>query len=735
MQTVGVSAPRLDGVEKVTGQAIYTGDIQLPGMAYAKMLTSPLPHARIASIDASEARQAPGVLAVLTPDQLQDIDPYYGNTVKDRPILAMERVRYQGEPVAAVVARDERAAERAVGLIQVAYDELPLAADIDAALAADAPLLHASNVCHEYHYDWGDVEAGFAASDHVFEDTFTFPMVYHYALEPHTAIAHYTPQGVTVWTSAQHPFQVRAELARMFHLPLQRVQVIVPYVGGGFGSKSYTKIEPLAVSLSRAAGCPVRLALSVEEAFKTTRRHAARCAIKTGVMRDGAFVARHCRVELDTGAYADNGPLVCQRAGDRIPGPYRFPHLQVDSYAIYTNTTPAGSFRSIGAPQAAWASESQVDMIAAALGMDPLALRLKNLVAKGEEARRGMRPLDGSPAEGLSRAAEAIGWSQAPTPGVKRGKGLGCNVSNVGSVPSSTAIARLHADGGLTLMVGTTEIGQGSRVVLAQIAAQVLDIPLDQVSVVASDTSMAPYDRSTGSSRSTTLMGLAVQGAAQEVQAQLLELAARHFNAGPEVLTMRDGQVYRQDVGVAFGDLVQEEFGRGAGELIGRGYVSPRRNGGALMQAPVFWEIGIAAVEVEVDETTGALRLPQYVSVADVGKAIHPQQCEGQDEGAVMQGIGHTCFEAMSYEAGHLLNPNLIDYRVPTFGDIPDQFDSILIENEDGPGPFGAKGLGEGGIVAAAPAIANAIYQATGARIMSLPLTPERVWRALRERS
>ncbi len=700
------------------------------------MLSSPLPHARILSIDAAEAHRVPGVVTVLTPDQLHDIDPYYGTTVKDRPILAMGKVRYQGEPVAAVVAVDERTAERAVGLIQVAYEELPVAADIDTALAEDAPLLHASNLCHEYHYDWGDAEAGFAGSDHVFEDTFTFPMVYHYALEPHTAIAAYTPQGITVWTSAQHPFQVRAELARVFDFPLQRVQVIVPYVGGGFGSKSYTKIEPLAVSLSRAAGRPVRLALSVEEAFKTTRRHAARCTIKTGVMQDGTFVARHCQVELDTGAYADNGPLVCQRAGDRVPGPYRFPHLQVDSYAVYTNTTPAGSFRSIGAPQAAWASESQVDMIAAALNLDPLALRLKNLVAKGEEVRRGMRPLDGSPEEGMRRAADAIGWGEVPTqvPGVKRGVGLGCNVSNVGSVPSSTAIVRMHVDGSLTVMVGTTEIGQGSRVVLAQVAAQVLGVPLERVNVLASDTSIVPYDRSTGSSRSTTLMGLAVQRAAQDVQTQLLDLAAQHFNSNSEAFIIDGGQVVHRDVSVSFSDLIQEEFGRGAGELIGRGYVSPRQHGGALMQAPVFWEIGIAAVEVEVDEATGVLRLPQYVSVADVGKAIHPQQCEGQDEGAVMQGLGHTCFEAMHYEAGHLLNPNLIDYRVPTFSDLPDHFHSILIENEDGPGPFGAKGLGEGGIVAAAPAIANAIYQATGVRIKTLPLTPERVWRALHNR-
>lgn len=736
METVGVSVPRLDAVEKVTGQATYVGDIQLPGMMHAKVLPSPLPHARITHIDATAAQQLPGVAAVLTRDQLRDIDPYYGAVVRDRPILAMDKVRYQGEPVAAVAAVDEATAHKALTLIRVTYEELPVLVDIETALAADAPRIHTSNLCHQYHYDWGDVEAGFAQADHVFEDTFTFPMVYHYALEPHTAVAHYTPQGITVWATAQHPFQVRADLARMFALPLQRVQVIVPYVGGGFGSKSYTKIEPLVVSLSRAAGGPVRLALSVEEAFKTTRRHAARCTIKTGVRQDGTFVARQCRVLLDTGAYADNGPLVCQRAGDRIPGPYRFPHLDVSSYAVYTNTTPAGSFRSIGAPQAAWASESQVDMIAAALGIDPLEVRLKNLVTRGEEVRRGMRPLDGDPAMGLRQAARAIAWGtvHADPPGVKRGKGLGCNVSNVGSVPTSTAIVRMHVDGSLTVMVGTTEIGQGSRGVLAQVTAEELGVPVAQVTVVASDTAIVPYDRSTGSSRSTTLMGLAVQAAAQEVQTQLLTLAARHFERAPDALVVRQGRVYDQDDGVTFSELIQEEFGRDAGELIGRGYVSPRQHGGRLMQSPVFWEVGIAAVEVEVDEETGVVRLPRYISVADVGKAINPQQCEAQDEGAVMQGIGHTLFEAMHYEAGQLLNPNLIDYRVPTFSDVPALFHTILVENEDGPGPFHAKGLGEGGIVAVAPAVANAIYHATGVRITELPLTPERVWRALHTR-
>lgn len=735
METIGVSVPRLDAVEKVTGQATYVGDLKVPGMLHAKVLPSPLPHARIISMDTTEAARLPGVVAVLTPEQLQDIDPYYGAVVRDRPLLAMQKVRYQGEPVAAVAAVDEATAHRALSLIQVDYEELPVVGDTDAALALGASCIHASNICHEYHYDWGDVEAGFAEADHVFEDTFTFPMVYHYALEPHAAIAHYTPQGMTVWSTAQHPFQVRGDLARMFKLPLHRVQVIVPYVGGGFGSKSYTKIEPLVVSLSRAAGRPVRLALSVEEAFKTTRRHAARCTIKTGVRQDGTFVARDCQVVLDTGAYADNGPLVCQRAGDRIPGPYRFPHLKVASYAVYTNTTPAGSFRSIGAPQAAWASESQVDMIAAALGIDPLALRLKNMVARGEDVRRGMRPLDADAAMGLRRAAEAISWGERPVPqaGVKRGKGLGCNVSNVGSSPTSTAIVRMHVDGSLTVMVGTTEIGQGSRSVLAQVAAQELHVDLDRVAVLASDTSMVPYDRSTGSSRSTTLMGLAVQDAAREVQQQLFALAARHFACAPDRLRLREAGVAYQHARIGFRELIEQEFGRDAGELIGRGYVSPHRHGGQLMQSPVFWEVGISAVEVEVDEETGVVRVPHYVSVADVGKAINPQQCEGQDEGAAMQGLGHTLFESMQYADGQLLNPNLVDYRVPLFTDLPEQFHTILIENEDGPGPFGAKGLGEGGIVAAAPAVANAIYQATGLRMTALPITPEQMWRALKD--
>ena len=348
MDTVGVSVSRLDAVEKVTGRATYVGDLAVPGMVHAKVLHSPLPHARITRLDATEAQRFPGVAAVLTRDQLQGIDPYYGAVVRDRPLVALDKVRYQGEPVAAVAAVDEATAQRALELIQVEYEELPIVSDMEAALAPEAPSIHASNLCHEYHYQWGDVEAGFAQSDRVFEDTFHFPLVYHYALEPHAAIAQYSPQGITVWATAQHPFMVRADLARMFGFPLQRVRVIVPYVGGGFGSKSYTKIEPLVVSLSKAAGRPVRLTLSVEEAFKTTRRHAARCTIKTGVKHDGTFVARECQVYLDTGAYADNGPMVAERAAHRIPGPFGSKGLGEGGIVAVAPAVANALYRAIG---------------------------------------------------------------------------------------------------------------------------------------------------------------------------------------------------------------------------------------------------------------------------------------------------------------------------------------------------------------------------------------------------
>ena len=741
MDSVGVSVPRIDGMDKVTGRATYVGDMEVPGMLHGKILRSPLPHAVIESIDTSEALKLPGVKAVLTREDVRDMDPYFGAMVRDRPLVATEKVRYEGEPVAAVAASDALTAERALELIRVEYRALPVVDNVVDSLEATSDFVHESNMCHREDAIWGDVDEQFARADRIFEDTFTFPMVYHYALEPHTVIADYNPHnGITVWSTAQHPFLVREDLSRMFGFPLHQVRIIVPYLGGGFGSKSYSKLEPLTVALSKVADAPVRVALSVEDAFKTIRRHGARCIVKTGVMNNGQFVGRECMIYLDTGAYADNGPMVADKAAQRIMGAYRWPSARVTAHAVYTNTGPAGSFRSIGGPQAAWAGESQVDIIAHELGIDPLELRLMNMLERGDEIRPGERPLDGDPQHGLRMAAQAVGipLDSPPEPmggrgTIKVGRGVGCNLSGVGASPTSTAICRLHVDSSVTVFAGTTEIGQGSRGAYAQIVAQELQVPVERVWPLLSDTGIVPYDRSTGSSRSTTLMGLAVQGAAQEVKDQLLDLAVLHFDCPKSELTVRDGQVWRGNDGVTYSELIQEEFGVPAGEIIGRGYVTPRRDGGRLAQPPAFWEVGIAASRIEVDTETGQIRIPHYVSVADVGVAINPQQCEGQDEGASMQGLGHTLFEEMVYEDGQLLNPNMIDYRVPGFEDVPEQLDTVLIENHDGPGPYGAKGLGEGGIVSCAPSVANALYEATGVRMKDLPLTPEKVWRALRD--
>ncbi len=736
LNTVGRSVRRVDADDKLSGRALFAGDLTVPGAAHAKLVPSELPHARIKRLDVSKARALPGVYAVLTAAELVNMETHYGSDRKDRPIVAMDKVRFQGEPIAAIAAVDLATAEAAVELVEVDYEELPPVLGINEALASGGEPVQGTNVCHEYAIEWGQVESALAGCDHVFEDEFTFPMVYHYAMEPHTCIAHFEGDRIRLWTSAQHPFLVREEIARIFRLRLDQVQVVVPYVGGGYGSKSYTKIEPLVAALSREAGRPVRLGLTVEEAMKTVRRHSATATVRTGVKSDGTFVARDTRVYVDTGAYTDNGVRVTERIADRITGPYRFEHLRTRATGLFTNTTPAGSFRSIGGPQAAWACESQVDIIASALGIDPLELRLKNLVRSGEEVLRGRRPLEADLAGPLRQVADDFGWGaykpQPTAPHLKRGVGLACSVTNSGASPISTALARLHADGSASVHVGTTELGQGSRSALAQIAAEELRLPLESVRMVAADTDAVPYDRSTGASRSTTLMGLAVHDAAAEVRDQLLRLATEYLEAPSEQVALADAWAAFGDERVTYSALIREMFGGPGGELMGRGYVTPRHPSGKLREDPIFWEVSMGFAEVEVDELTGLVRILRYTSVADPGKAINPKQVEGQDEGAAMQAIGHTLFEEMVYEDGQLMNANLVDYRVPTFADLPSSFETVLIERGDGPGPYGAKGVGEGGIVAVAPAVANAVFNATGARITDLPLTPERVWRAIR---
>ncbi len=749
LEVVGTPRNRVEGADKVTGAAKYAGDLDIPGTLEARVLRSTHAHARVRSIDVSAARRVPGVAAVLSRDDLRGMDPYYGHCLRDRPIVAMERVRHVGEPVAAVAAHNALAAEEAVSRIAVEYEELPCVTSLDEALGDGAPVLHERvagsgdfhdvnlsdarerpNICHHEHIELGDVERGFAQSHEIFEDVFEFPMVCHYSMEPHTTTALVQGRQVTLWSASAHPFLIRSELAKLFGLSMTDVQVVVPYVGGAFGGKSYLKIEPLVVALARKTpGQPVRLEHSVTESMLTARRHSARCRIKTGVKRDGAIMAREVTMHLDTGAYADNGPRVVARSVLRVHGAYRCANFRSNSYGVYTNSVPAGSMRSIGGPQSIWPVEAQMDRIAEALGLDPVEYRLRHLLGRDESIRPNSRGIDGDLREGLSRVAEMV--RQAGTPPAGSGTGFAVGITDSEANPVSTAIVRLLSDGDVVVMAGSTEVGQGARTVLSQIVAEELCVPFERVNLRGTDTHTTPFDRSTGASRSTTVMGTAVKFAAGDVHRQVKAIAAEQFGVDPERVTLRGGAAWCGEARRDFPEVVAGYFGMPGGELIGRGYV--RAGGGISPILPIFWEVGIGGAVVTVDRETGALTVERYSSVADVGRAINPRQAEGQDEGAAVMAMGHTLFESLVYADGQPLNPNLVDYRVPGFRDIPRTFESCLLENGDGPGPYGAKGMGEGGIIPVAPAICNALAQATGVRIHELPLTPERVWRALRK--
>lgn len=729
LKYVGRSVARVDGTDKVTGKAKFVGDITIPGMLYGKILRSPYAHARILSIDATEAEASSGVVAVLTAADLADLNPIYNG----RPVIATEKVRYVGEPVAAVAARDPASAEEALSLIRVDYQELPAVTGIAAALANGAPLVHedkAGNIGAHEKITRGDVDEGFAQSDEIVEDTFTFPMVYHYAMEPHSVIAHYGDDEITVWSSAQHPFQVRGDIARIFKVAPAKVRLIINYLGGGYGSKSYTKFEPLVAALARKAKAPVRICNSVADSMVTVRRHGARVRIKTGVKRDGTIMAREAEIYLDTGGYDDNGPQVTARSATRVIGPYWIPHIRTNAYQVYTNTGSAGSYRAIGAPQVVYAGESQVEMLAAKIDVDPAALRLKNLLKKGQELRPGLKAIDANLESSLRRLIRESGWKKA----LKKKHspiGMGCAITNAGATPVSVAMIRLQSDGVAHIVAGSTEMGQGVRTTLTQIAAEELTLPMENFRLLGADTKVTPYDSSTGSSRSTTLMGTAVQKAARDLKQQFIRIGAQAMGVKPGQILVEDGALICGESRLTFKEAFERRFGRGSGgEMIGRGEAGPEITGNQL---PVFWEVGMGASEVAIDRETGEIKLTKFISVADVGKAIHPDHCIAQEEGAAMQGIGHTLFEQLIYENGQLLNPNLIDYRVPTFSDVPEEFHTALVENGDGPGPFGVRGMAEGGILSVAPSVCNAIDRATGVRIKDLPLTPERVWRALKE--
>jgi CO/xanthine dehydrogenase Mo-binding subunit len=724
MAIIGSSLPRLGAIERVTGAQQYAADIHLENALHVKLVAVVCARARIIGVRSDEALRVPGVRAVFTAHDLPQPVPRYGPVYADRPMLASGETKFSGEPVAVVVADTKDAASSAAKLVRLDVEERPAVLSIEASLDAKAPLvqdptlrpndpLAHTNTLQQWQFGWGNVDE--ATADLVIENDYTFPMVTHFAIEPHTFLAAPDANGVTIWSPTQHPYVLQRVVADALQWPIARVRIIAPDPGGGFGGKGWPKVEPLMAWLAIRLGRPVRLVLTLEETFQAARRASARIHARTGFARDGRMIFQDIRADFLLGAYADIGTRVVSKASYSACGPYRTAHARVAARALLSHTTPSTAFRGFGTPQASWAVESQLNEAAAALGIDPVDIRLRNLPAKGEAFNPNDTPADGEWNMALAKAAAAIDWNAPLAPNCGRGISLGLKSSSTAS--RSVAIVRLHFDGSASILCGTSDMGQGARTVLMQIAAQELGLAPDRIAIVMGDTSVVPFDSSTSASRSTVFMGNAVLDACNSVKKQLRKMA----EAIPAVR------------GMSTANLLKAHFGPPRGEVIGIGEAgNAYEPGHPLGGRAAFWELMCAACEAAVDPETGEVTIQKLVLVSDVGKALNPDQVEAQDEGAAVMGLGHSLMEQLVLGAdGRILNLGSLDYRIPTIKDVPLELEMHLIENADGPGPYGAKGAGEGGTLAVAAAIGAAINQAAGVALRDLPLTPERIWRAM----
>jgi CO/xanthine dehydrogenase Mo-binding subunit len=740
---IGESPRRVGGQDRVTGLQRYVSDIHLADELHASLVTLPCARARIVSIDTSLAERVPGVRLIVSAADLPQPTPRFGPQFQDRPVIAVDETKYHGEPVAAVAADTRDAAAEAARLVRVEYEELPAVFTVAAALDPGAPLvrepslrpndpLAATNVLREHVVGWGDVEA--ATADLVVDERYTFPMVTHFAIEPHAFMAAPDGEGIAVWSSIQHPNWLQKTIATLLGLPLSKVRVFAPDPGGGFGGKQHTKYEPLVALMALKAGRPVRLVLSLEETFQAVRRTAAEVRVRTGLRSDGTLVFEDVTADYLIGAYADIADRVVGKGSYPACGPYRVPAGRVTARSILSHTVPSTAFRGFGNPQVNWAVESNLNQAARLLGIDPLELRLRNLARKGDAFIPFDTPADGDWDQTVHRAAELIGWG-TPLP-AGRGRGIAIGIKSGPTTGLSYSTVRLLGDGSVIVYAGTSDMGQGARTVLAQIAADELGAPLDWVTVVMGDTAVVPYDQQTSASRSTVLMGNAVLSACRDVQAQLRAMAARLHGIDEAGITVERGAVRLPDRELTILDVLKPGLGRLGGELIGNGEMRKEADPEhPLGGSAAFFEFNCTAVEAEVDEETGDVTVIRHVTVSDVGKSINPLQVRMQDEGAAIQGLGHTLMEHYIFDdEGRIRNLGAIDYRIPTSMDLPLEMVSATIENGDGPGPYGSKGMSEGALLCVAPAVAAAVHEATGAVIRDLPLTPERVWRALRER-
>lgn len=740
-QRIGVSTNRVGGVERVTGKQVYTADIAIEDVLHVKLVQLNCARARFRVSDASDALKVPGVRCILTAADFPTPMPRYGPSHVDRPVIAVEETKFFGEPVAAVVAETLDAATEAAEKVRVEFEELPAVLAVDQACERGAPLVqHQSlrpkdafsetNVLEESRFGWGDVDS--ATAECVIENEYSFPMVTHFAIEPHAFLAAPDQDGVVVWSPIQHPYVLQRVVAGVLNLPISKVRILSPDPGGGFGGKGYPKFEPLMAFLAMKTGCAVRLVLTLEETFQAGRRASARVRVKSGFRSNGAIAFQDVEADFLIGAYADVGPRVVSKAAFSCCGPYRIPHVRIVAKALLSHTTPSTAFRGFGVPQMYWALESQLDEAARQLKIDRVEIRRRNLAAKGDEFIPGDTPSDGEWRAVLDAGAKAIAWNSPLAQ--KCGRGIAMGLKSSATMATSFAIARLHFDGSASIVSGTSDMGQGARTIFAQLAAEELGVAPERITIVMGDTSVVPFEMSTSASRSTVFMGNAVVNACRNVREQLRKMASEVFSIAEESIEVTPGRIRLPGREIDYAELLKSYYGPARGEVISIGSSrSPFMPKHPLGGKAAFWEVMCVAAEVKVDPGTGYVDLTKLVLVSDVGKALNPAQVESQDEGAAIMGLGHTFMEQLLLdEHGCIRNLGALDYRIPTIQDIPGNLHSVLIENEDGPGPFGAKGAGEGGILAVSPAIGSAVAEAIGVAIRDLPLTPERVWRAVR---
>ena len=747
---VGKPVRFVGGADKVTGRAQYLDDIELPGMLYAKILRSPHAHARIVGIDTSKASAFPGVKAVITAADCPDLP--FGLDVPDARIFAGTKVRYTGDEVAAVAAESPKIAREALKLIDVQYEILPPLFTPEEALQKGAPLIHEDkpkNLAKTYLIERGDVDKDFATCDYVFEEEFFSSRVTPCYLEPFGAIARWEPDGrLTVWTGIQGAFQARAEIARALGMTPSEITVKVPTIGGAFGGKIWIRnFHPITALLARKAKRPVKFVLSRPEEFIASRhRVPAKIRIKLGLMKDGTLVCKDTTILADNGAYSWAAPKIVLNMSIRTDCLYRFKSVRTRTSLVYTNTTPTSGFRGYGNAQSHFAQECMIDVAARKAGLDPVEVRLKNAVRQGDLTLHGWKVKSCGLSECIEKAREAIVRRRKPREEqngkIKRGVGLACMNHVSGNragnnFDGSCSMVRFQEDGKLVLYHGESDMGQGAKTVLAQIAAETLGILPDDVIVMPIDTDVSPFGFGSYSSRVTTVAGKAAYLSSLQVREQLLKLAGNLLEAAPEDLDVREGRIFvkgSERAGISVAEVCKAAI-RTQATVALTAYVAydPPTQGadddfyGDYSSAYTY---AAQAVEVEVNTETGQIRVLRVAAAHDVGRAINPNGIRGQIYGGVAQGAGWALYENILYEGGRLQNNSLRNYTLVTATDMP-EVEPIIVETHDPVGPYGAKGIGEPALIPMPPAVANAVEDAVGVRIRDLPISAEKIFFSL----